>query len=566
MPCHHLNAVLALALLASAAAAQPSVSWAEETQSLLSASVSAQGANWLIVLTMDDDNGNGSLPNSYRRWWHCRIDGLNPSLSETLNLRVENPGYTDIILPVWSLSPDGVNFAPFERVPLSATPSYSGGRHSFSLQVPPGTSSLRLAKYFPYSVAQKDAFVSGLSGLSAVRSISTLGVSGQGRPIEMIELSDASVPDAGKRRVWIHAGIHPAETTSYWVVEGLINFLVSTDPRAQALLRGIIFDVVPMANPDGVFLGNYRTNASSVNLETQWGSPYNSTQPEIQALRGQIESFMGNPSQAGSNPIEVLINLHSTHGQSWPLHFRHTANSSWNPISNPSGVLPGVNALETAWIDSFKGRSAFVNQGPTLSSSCGSPSRPFVECMMHDRWSANPSWTGSPGLQPQVMAITFEGSYGPGPSSAWNTPADWRQVGEEMALALGDDLGIQSSFSFTSHGIGCPGAPVLSAVVNTVGGVETVFLVVTGAPPSSTAWMVASQTLISLPLPPAGCPLVVWPDLAIPLVTNVFGQASLPVAIPAGVVIDVELQFVAETMPGGAPAFFPSNRLHAQLF
>lgn len=39
---------------------------------------------------------------------------------------------------------------------------------------------------------------------------------------------------------------------------GVIDFLVSQHPVAQTLRDHVIFKIVPMLNPDGVYLGNYR--------------------------------------------------------------------------------------------------------------------------------------------------------------------------------------------------------------------------------------------------------------------------------------------------------------------
>lgn len=39
---------------------------------------------------------------------------------------------------------------------------------------------------------------------------------------------------------------------------GLIDFLVSSHPIAVLLRDHVIFKVVPMMNPDGVFLGNQK--------------------------------------------------------------------------------------------------------------------------------------------------------------------------------------------------------------------------------------------------------------------------------------------------------------------
>lgn len=39
---------------------------------------------------------------------------------------------------------------------------------------------------------------------------------------------------------------------------GVIDFLVSNHPIAKILREHLVFKIVPMLNPDGVYLGNYR--------------------------------------------------------------------------------------------------------------------------------------------------------------------------------------------------------------------------------------------------------------------------------------------------------------------
>ncbi|MCB9881385.1 MAG: hypothetical protein H6834_06310 [Planctomycetes bacterium] len=559
-----MRSLLALVCFSSSLFAQtPTVSWADETMRLASASVTSQGSNWNVTLVMGDDNGNTSLPSTYRRWWHCRIGNLAPT-GTTLNVRVTNAGYTDVILPVWSLSADGgATFSPYVRVPASALPSYAGGTHSFTLNTPPGVTTLRLAKYFPYTTADASTFLNSIQGHATghVRRLTTLGFSSLGRAIQMVELTDASVPDTGKRRVWIHAGIHPAETTSYWIVEGLVGFLLSGDLRAEALLDGAIVNVVPMANPDGVFLGNYRTNAQSANLEEQWTAPYLSMQPEVVALRTQIESFMGTAAQPGANPIEILLNLHSTHGLGFPYHYRHVANASFDLVTNRTGVVPEVNALETAWIDAFRARSPFVDRGTTASSTMGAPTRPFVESMMHDRWSIDPSWTGAPHFLPRVMAITLEGTYARDPiGNAWNTPADYLQVGAEMALALADYLNVLPRIRATPFATGCSGATTLQGTFRTVQNVTILDVMASGAPPSSLGVLALGTSRIQVPLPPTGCPLVVLPGIVLPMPIDAFGQSVLSAALPMES-LQIDLQFAAGLPQGASWSFFPSNGL-----
>ena len=80
-----------------------------------------------------------------------------------------------------------------------------------------------------------------------------------------------------KRVVMVMARQHPGESPASYVVQGLIDFLVSKHKIAQELREKLIFkvlfeslwllcclevtfqyQVIPMMNPDGVYLGNYR--------------------------------------------------------------------------------------------------------------------------------------------------------------------------------------------------------------------------------------------------------------------------------------------------------------------
>jgi hypothetical protein len=50
---------------------------------------------------------------------------------------------------------------------------------------------------------------------------------------------------------------------------GLIELVISNDPIAKKLRKHITFIIVPMLNPDGVFLGNYRTAFCGLDLNRQ---------------------------------------------------------------------------------------------------------------------------------------------------------------------------------------------------------------------------------------------------------------------------------------------------------
>lgn len=83
---------------------------------------------------------------------------------------------------------------------------------------------------------------------------------------------------------------------------GVIDFLVSQHPVAQILRDHVIFKIVPMLNPDGVYLGNYRyTNALT----------YITASHIIHTLHGFISSTFKEFSEAHSSAIVKRYRLSS---------------------------------------------------------------------------------------------------------------------------------------------------------------------------------------------------------------------------------------------------------------
>lgn len=423
-------ALLASALATTTAGAQPTIDTLPGLQMRIGTnSVTADGPGWLVTASIAHDNNNTS---SFRQWWHFRLSNIDPSGPTNIRFSLSGGTFVDNITPVWSLD-DG---ATYTRIP-NPGPSGPVGAYNFSVTVPAGVESIRISRYYPYTLPEYAAFRASINTHPYVTETESPQTTTLGNKLYMYEITNPLVSPVGKQRVWIHSAVHPSENTAHFQTEGLINFLLSGHQDAEKILEHVIFNIVPVANPDGVQVGNYRVNADSINLENQWASPYNQTMPEIVFMRTQIENFMGTTISPGANPIKLLLNLHATHcscssGEEFPYHFVH--NGTWFSPGDP-GVKPSVNQIELDWVAAFRARSPYVDMGFDRSSTLGA-GRVFVEAMMHDRYSINPQWD-------DVMAITFEGTYQSGPTPGVpNTPDDYRQVGMETALAIADYFNI----------------------------------------------------------------------------------------------------------------------------
>lgn len=478
---------------------------------------------WQLKLEMDNDNGNDTLQNTepdWRRWWHCEVAVFAPTPGETLDVEVSNAGYADVFAPAWSLSSDGgQTYQPYARIPATnlsgQTYTAATSTHGMRIVTPPGVTHVRLAKFLPYTVRDKDEWLTRIAGHPRL-TIATLPLtSEEGRPLHMLEITDRTMPSEGKQRIWIHSGTHPGETTSYFTTEGLVGYLLSGTPAVEGLLDKVIFDIVPMHNPDGVFHGNYRSNALSRNLEEQWRQPDAQKPKEVLAIKRQIEAFMGTAQNVGVAPLMVLLNLHSAHNVSYPFHFEHVSNPTAGP-NDPNGVRPQVAQLEAAWVTAFRNASAFVARGASQSSNA---SRAVIEGWAHDTYSVAGAWS-------PVMAITFEGTYQKGPDGInLVTAADYRALGADMGRAL---LAYVGRGTITAWGRVCEGA-VLSASIAS----GRLAVSASGLAPSSPGALALGLQRTDFPLPaPSICSLGVVPAATASFSTNANGNWSINVALP----------------------------------
>lgn len=78
-------------------------------------------------------------------------------------------------------------------------------------------------------------------------------------------LSDP-VDIAVRKAIIISSRVHPGESNSSYVMNGVLDFLVSDEEQAELLRNTFVFKIIPMLNPDGVIVGNYRCSLMGQDL------------------------------------------------------------------------------------------------------------------------------------------------------------------------------------------------------------------------------------------------------------------------------------------------------------
>ena len=90
-----------------------------------------------------------------------------------------------------------------------------------------------------------------------------------GNDCEMVIITNfSSKPEdiALRKAVILTSRVYPGESNASFIMKGIIDYLVSEDEGARYLRSNFVFKIVPMLNPDGVIVGNYRCNLSGNDL------------------------------------------------------------------------------------------------------------------------------------------------------------------------------------------------------------------------------------------------------------------------------------------------------------
>lgn len=134
-----------------------------------------------------------------------------------------------------------------------------------------------------------------------------------GNTVELLMVTNFTSSEdaiAERKCIIISSRVHPGESNASFIMEGFLEFIVSNDRDARSLRDLYVFKIVPMLNPDGVIVGNYRTSLSGFDLNRQWAAPCKQMSSEIFSMKQMIRKTLE------CRQIHLFVDIHGHSRQS----------------------------------------------------------------------------------------------------------------------------------------------------------------------------------------------------------------------------------------------------------
>lgn len=180
--------------------------------------------------------------------------------------------------------------------------------YRFSNNTPFTADEVYIAYSHPYTVAmatQHTANIKTSPFVSATASGDADLVIGQtaggtddlGRTIAPHDLFGYQITDpaasGAKQKIVVMAGNHSGEPPGNFLLQGMVDFLISGDPRAAELRARAVFFFYPLADPDGRWAGYHGSNPENPTLchNTHWSDPTGFT--DVIALEKAMKADTG---------------------------------------------------------------------------------------------------------------------------------------------------------------------------------------------------------------------------------------------------------------------------------
>ncbi|KAJ2996878.1 Cytosolic carboxypeptidase 1 [Globomyces sp. JEL0801] len=238
------------------------------------------------LLVQSDIN---SIPGKHNQWFYFSVKRMVPNVSYRFNiLNLSKPasqfnnGMQPVMYslcdPCWRRVGDPVFYIKKElenAETLDGTDLNTFSTLVFTVSFKHKHDTCYLAYHYPYTYSELQRSLYQLNNTPIYKQCCkrsllcrTLG----GNDCILLTITDfseeclESIPISERKYIFLSARVHPGESNSSHIMNGLIQFLLSSDEAADNLRKKCVFKIIPMLNPDGVINGS-KTEQTTIGTE-----------------------------------------------------------------------------------------------------------------------------------------------------------------------------------------------------------------------------------------------------------------------------------------------------------
>ncbi|XP_044311117.1 cytosolic carboxypeptidase 3 [Varanus komodoensis] len=212
--------------------------------------------------------------------------GMRPLLYSEAEAKIHKVG--------WQRTGDGIKYY---KNNLS-----QDGRQCFSLtwtfQFPHDRDTCYFAHCYPYTYSNLQDYLSDIAGDPKRSKFCKIRILCHSLARNIVYVLTITNPlqdvkeEKRKAAVILTARVHPGETNSSWMMKGFLDYILGDSNNAQLLRDTFVFKVIPMLNPDGVIVGNYRCSLAGRDLNRNYKSDLKESFPSVWYTRAMTKRMM----------------------------------------------------------------------------------------------------------------------------------------------------------------------------------------------------------------------------------------------------------------------------------
>ena len=200
---------------------------------------------------------------------------------------------------------------------------------------------------YPYTYTQLTNYLFSLSNYKKILRIDSIGQSLDNNKLYMLIITnfeDSFDTLANKKAIIFTARVHPGESSSSFVIQGVIEFLLSNETKAISLRKNYIFKIIPMLNPDGVIRGNFRMNSVGKDLNRMWMEENEENSPSVFYCHKMIQKTLN------SRNIHFFCDFHGHSSKNNFFLYSCKSHNEFLKIGN-NNIIPNPHKKKLSYIE-----------------------------------------------------------------------------------------------------------------------------------------------------------------------------------------------------------------------